>query len=199
MTMVPMPGERGKQGDHGQAGDQGLKGETGLTGQTGETGHRGNRGNTGETGLTGKIGETGYRGQTGDRGDQGVQGERGHTGIRGRGLNWVQALVMFLFVVAAFSIAVNRTQVNAANFQNGIEKQRADFEQKINEQRYQSCLSGQKLLTQFDKFVDGMAAVELKGTNPNSPTYDKVATPTRLERAALYKGAKIVIPDCKKP
>lgn len=104
-----------------------------------------------------------------------------------RALTRFQAIVMFVFVVLCFALLAVRTEIDART----IEHNRLD-------QQYQSCLASVKVLTQFDTFLHGLGAVELQGTKPSSPTYDKSATPTRLQRAAIYRAASIPIPDCSR-
>lgn len=130
---------------------------------------------------------------------RGEKGETGPVGPKGPPFLTRGALVGFIFIVCAFLLLAHNTEVNANRIEQDRKASEARIEQIRLEQQYQGCLGGQVILMQFDKFVTDMAAIEIRGTRPSSPTYDKSATPTRKERAATYLAAKVPIFDCKKP
>lgn len=141
-----------------------------------------------ERGMQGDHGQDGQDGREGREGREGPMGPVGPQGDKGPPFLTRGALVGFIFVVLAFFLLAHRSEVNSSR----IDHLRLD-------QQYQNCLGSQMILTRFDNFVDGMRTVEIRGTKPSSPTYDKSAVPTRLERVALYQGAMIPIPKCVKP
>jgi hypothetical protein len=53
------------------------------------------------------------RGERGRTGDHGQRGETGATGDRGRSFSRTQVLVMFLFMVVAFTLLAVRSEHNA--------------------------------------------------------------------------------------
>lgn len=138
---------------------------------------RGERGPTGDHGQDGSIGRKGNDGAQGLKGDQGVPGRPA-----------LQRLIFFfIFVVIIFVFLASIVERNSRRIASN---QRT--------QQYERCVGGTKIIKQFDEFLVEIAAVEKRGTNPKSPTYDKAATPTRLERVRIYKRAWVPIPDCSK-
>lgn len=162
-----------------------------LKGNTGERGPAGDVGQKGETGQEGKVGERGQAStERGPKGDHGQDGQRGETGRQGLdGLSATRRLVIiFIFITLCFSLLGFQVQKNT----NTI-----DFNQKT--QTFNSCERSITTRKSINALVSALADVEIRGTKPNSPSYDKNATLTRLERSKIYREAELPLPICSRP
>lgn len=134
-------------------------------------------------GPAGERGKTGDHGQRGDRGDTGKQGIQGKPGLRSRSLTWIQALVMFLLIVAiglVMAFTFERQQQRLQAQQNAIEENA----RRIAEERYLGCLGGVQIIQKLNAQTKGLIEVERR--HP---------TAVSKERIKAHEQGLITLPD----